>query len=399
MDSVCFASARPGRVRSRDDQPPNERLTGLLASVLGSTYGRVPFICCMAGAALLLALANTGLVAGIAAFALAAAGCVAGRALARRSSDDLAGARTRGDAELARVLRLCARSADVWLRHIETVRASGNEHAAELAREFGELCANLDRVIGAQRLAPDQTRNAVLDALERNGHDLQGLVAALHDMQASKRQIVDDIDSHAAALKGNAADIRQIALNIRMVALNATIEAARAGAAGRPFAVIVNDMRDLAARTAEASERFSRETERLHGLVTSALGNETADTTQSIAAAEATVQRVIGTSQATLHELTHAIAAMEGERGAVRDGVSRALVSLQFQDRASQILSHVERSLTDMRERIGEGSWDGVDEGEWLEAMAVDYSTHEEFRNHDGRLAAAGQDGPGVTFF
>lgn len=370
-----------------------------IGPALHSSYGRVPVFCCVVGAAMLLAFAGCTWCVEVAAAVLVTAGLLAGASLVRRNGEQIDALNRRADADLARVLRVSGQSAQLWVRHIDSVRACGDEEVGELARLFGELCSTLDSVVGARQLGPDKARQAMLEALECNARELQGIVKALHDIQASKRQIVDDIHTRALALRGNAADIRQIALSIRTVALNATIEAARAGAAGRPFAVIVTDMRELASRTAQASERFSREAERLQQLVTAAVSDGVQGAAGSIAAAQETVRRVMEGFDATLQRLTDALAAMESERGDVRDRISRALVALQFQDRVSQILSHVSRSVAGMRDHIGDGSWGGVDEHEWLRDVAAEYSTEEEFRNHAGAAPVGQRRAAGITFF
>jgi methyl-accepting chemotaxis protein len=365
-------------------------------------FTRLPLILGACGALLvLLAAGPTGAAAG-AATLLVAGGVASGRILCARHVAALATVEAHADAEIKRVTRLCAQSAPVWIRQIETVRAAADAQVGELARVFGDIAGKLDKVMGPAHLsAADMPQDAVLAALNRNGSELESLVTALRLLQASKERIVEEIRAQAAQLKENASDIRQIALHIRMVSLNATIEAARAGAAGKPFGVIVSDMRELVVRTAEASELFSRHTDRLHGMVSAAFQEQEQTDSQvvSIAGAEAVVQQVIESSGAMMRQLTQAIVTMAEERRDVREDISRALVALQFQDRASQILSHVTQNLQEMQAGIVSGGWTVMQERQWLERMASDYSTYEEFGNHGGTALAAAQRGASVTFF
>lgn len=362
-------------------------------------YGRWPLAYCAVAALLLFALAGATFPAAAAALALVLAGFLTARALERRHAEALAAVQRNAQAEVARVTRLCAQAAPVWVRQIETVRAEGDHEVGELARAFGELCGKLDHVMGP---AGGGSPEDILSGLERNGHELESLVAALRQLQEGKDRIVRDIGLQAAQLKENASDIRQIALNIRMVSLNATIEAARAGAAGKPFGVIVADMRELAARTAQASDQFSHHTDRLHRTLTGVFAQQQEQGGRdalSIRAAEDLVQQVVASCEAMMRRLTGAIGAMEDERRKVRDDISRALVALQFQDRLSQILAHVSHNLEEMQSCIGAGQWHALDERQWLERIASNYSTHEEFTNHaPGHLPAA-QPGSAVTFF
>lgn len=374
-----------------------------ITAVWGSVYGRTALLLSCAAALVLLAAGVTGWMS-LAGIGLIAAGFYAGRVMVRRHAAALACAERDANGEMARLTGLCAQSASLWVRQIETVRDQADAEVAQLARFFGEIARKLDDVMGTSRLirpAGADGQEELLGVLARNGRELGSLVTALHLLQASKERIVQEIGSEAARLKDNAAEIRQIALHIRMVSLNATIEAARAGPAGKPFAVIVSDMRELAARTAEASGMFSRHTDRLHSMVGAAFQEQaqTDSRVVSIAGAEELVKKVVASSETMMRQLTQVISAMEDERSELREDISQVLVSLQFQDRASQILSHVSRNLEEMQARMREGRWDAMGEGQWMEHMATPYSTHEEFANQREAPVATVHPGSAVTFF
>lgn len=366
-----------------------------------TVYGRWPLACGAAGAILLLAVGGATVPAALAASVMALTGLLAARTLEQRHAQALAAVERRARAEAERVTALCGQAAPVWVRQIETVRSEADHEVGELAQVFGDLCGKLDRVLGPAGTDGGGSPEEILSGLQRNGRQLGDLVAALRELQASKDRIVHKVGLQAAQLQESASDIRQIAMNIRMVSLNATIEAARAGAAGKPFGVIVADMRDLAARTAEASDQFSRHTERLQRTLTDVFAEQQDAGTEavSIRAAEDLVQHVVASSEAMMRQLTQAIGAMEEERRNVRADVSRALVALQFQDRVSQILSHVTHNLEEMQARIAAGHWHALDEREWLERLASNYSTHEEFTNHAPSPLPATQPASAITFF
>jgi len=362
----------------------------------------IPQLLTLAGPLLVFATDGPPLPVILAAIGLVAAGIAAGRLVAHRNATRLAAARQEADGEIARLTQLYARCVPIWVRQLETVRGEANNEVAQLARIFGEITDKLDRAIGPSRLAHSAAGSVhedIVDELARNGRELETLVGALRDLQSSQKRIVEEIGAEAVCLKDNASDIRRIALNVRVVSLNATVEAARAGDAGKPFAVIVADMRELAARTVEASEMFSRHAERLYGMVDAAFQEQAQTDSRIVSIAGAEVQKVVASSEAAMQRLNHAIAAMEEERRDVREDISQVLVSLQFQDRVSQILSHVTRNLEEMQGYIGNDPQEAVDERQWLERMARDYSTHEEFENRSGTRSATVQPDGAVTFF
>jgi methyl-accepting chemotaxis protein len=373
------------------------------ASLLNSACVRTALLLGTAGALLSVVAAGPTVVVSLAATTLVVASYFAGRELERRDEAVAAAAKRETDAEKSSLAELYGETAIVWTRQIETARGEGDAEVTQLARLFGDIAQKLDKAMGPSQLtrsANGPGQEEILATLERNGRELATLVAALQLLQASKERIVEEIGAEAARLKENASEIRQIALHTRMVSLNATIEAARAGPAGKPFGVIVADMRDLAVRTADASEMFSRHTDRLHGKVAAAFREQAqTDSVVSIAGAEELVQQVVASSTAMMSQLTRAIAAMEDERANVREDVSRVLVSLQFQDRVSQILSHVTRNLEEMQGHIRDSQWSATDGRQWMERMAQTYSTHEEFENHNAARLSAARPAAEVTYF
>lgn len=85
-------------------------------------------------------------------------------------------------------------------------------------------------------------------------------VAAVQDVSAEDTH-ADDISAHAQKLLGEIDNINEVARQIsgvakqtNLLALNARIEAARTGEAGAGFAVVANDVKDLATRSSDATD-------------------------------------------------------------------------------------------------------------------------------------------------
>jgi methyl-accepting chemotaxis protein len=101
--------------------------------------------------------------------------------------------------------------------------------------------------------------------------------------------------------------IQDIAEQTNLLALNATIEAARAGEAGKGFAVVASEVKSLATQTAKATEEIS-------GQITTMQG-ATSDSAAAI--------RGIGEIIKEINEIATAISSAVEEQGSATEEISR----------------------------------------------------------------------------
>lgn len=171
-------------------------------------------------------------------------------------------------------------------------------------------------------------------------NEASSMVAETMHLIENASQKIDQASLVVDELKQGSADIAQV-LNVitgisdqtNLLALNAAIEAARAGEAGRGFAVVADEVRSLAHSTQNSTVEIQKIIEKLQGLSQSAAvsmsaGKEAAR--QTIEAAVKTDEKLksVVDHVSLINDMTGQISAATTEQAAVSAEVARAMVRI-----------------------------------------------------------------------
>jgi methyl-accepting chemotaxis protein len=171
-------------------------------------------------------------------------------------------------------------------------------------------------------------------------------------------------------------EVGSIAKQTNLLALNAAIEAARAGEAGRGFAVVADEVRNLSDKT----NKFSSQIRGLVDAVNKSLV-EAEESISKLATKDMTYvmdsKKHVEAMMGDIAELNKTIASNGVELNEistkVEQNVAVAVSTLQFQDMSSQLIGHAQMRLAALREvvnELGKGS-DRLSCQEYLEQLAA----------------------------
>ena len=271
----------------------------------------------------------------------------------------------------------------VWKRSLDAARDHSERSMSSLLESFSNISGQLDQAIDAGAGANVEP-GAMDELIRKHQPELDTLLGSTR----LAVQLKDEMLARVIGLSQTLADmvvltreVQSIGRATHLLALNASVEAARAGAAGGGFAVVAEEVRHLAGQSRQAGIRLGKHMVAMQDSIDSLrLHVRRHDTDEDELTLQATLnaRAVLGVLLGSLSEVYRSSRTLRDASQQVRGDLEKIFMGLQSQDRLSQMLTALGQDM----ERFAawaRGTPDAAADtaAQWLERLEASYPMEE----------------------
>lgn len=222
------------------------------------------------------------------------------------------------------------------------------EQIEQLVTAMNQMTTTVKEVANNANSASSSTTDAS-DVAQEGSQFVDATISTINSLSGNIGASADAVNSVEIKVEGIGSvvdTIRSISEQTNLLALNAAIEAARAGEAGRGFAVVADEVRNLAKRTQDATVEIQGMIEQLQQSAEDAVGLMG----KSVREADLGVEQVTqaGTKLAGIVEKVHHISDMNYQIASAAE--EQTVVAGSINQNLDQVKEVVEGSVTVLKE-------------------------------------------------
>lgn len=317
----------------------------------------------------------------------------------------------RDDEKFSKLTELCQAILPLWQGQIDDVIGQSSEAIDALAVRFSTIVEALRKTLqDVELLESDNLGGSITEVITNSEAKLSSLNSDFQLILSSKVELLSEftqLQRFTHELKTMAIDVQGIAGQTNLLALNAAIEAARAGESGRGFAVVADEVRSLSQRSSDTGQQMTGKVDGICAAMDAAVENTESQLEEDKLKSDASqqlIQDVISRLNQLINQFADSTGLLKNHSEEISNEINDILVSLQFQDRVTQILEHTKGEIARFSLLLETpAEFINVDKKNWLEEMSKGYTTSEQRNLHasstSGHAALIEESDNNIEFF